>query len=481
MRARSFALALLFVVFLALLENPPRAPEVHAGASPLSSDWDGTSELVELLRGLGYDVYVVTDWARAYSYIKELDPENVLVIVISPEAPYTEREVRYVLSALAMARGSASMVVGDEGPYSDRLLRALGGVVTINHREVAANLEGEPFPVALLVTPSGGVYKLVLNYAATLRINDSANVSGVTLAGDVVAAYYRAKLADAGRSVEVYVVSDGSLFINHSLRLNSTAYDYRGFIQDLVTSLAPEAESTAILVEGSKYPTVIGLGSLDVSSLLSDPARLLTLIGVMLHPYVWFPQFADAARSLEAKLLWYVKLESALAIGVSLLLAVLVYKALSRALGLRAKYSGGLVSEAPDETLNPPYEVDIVVDTELRRRVSTGRVRFDKSDFMPLYALVDSTLRRTVGSGLRDGDAVDRIANLTGLDRRDVLRYVSKMNRLRAKVEGRKLLPIVLSWNRVVREMLEESNSILERLGTSLVEAKGVEYVVRRR
>lgn len=476
MRARSFALALLFVAFLALLENPPRVPEVHAGASPLSSDWDGTSELVELLRGLGYDVYVVTDWARAYSYVKELSPENVLVIVISPEAPYTEREVQYVLSVLAMARDSASMVVGDEGPYSNRLLRALGGVVAINHRKAATSPEGEPFPVALLVTPSGGVYKLVLNYAAALRINNGVNVSGVTLTGDVVAAHYRAKLADAGRSVEVYVVSDGSLFINHSLRLNSTAYDYRGFVQDLVTSLAPEAESTTILVEGSKYPTVVGLGSLDVSSLLSDPTRLLTLIGVMLHPYVWFPQFADAARSLEAKLLWYVKLESALAIGVSLLFAVLVYKALSRALGLRAKYSG-----APDETLNPPYEVDIVVDTELRRRVSTGRVRFNKSDFMPLYALVDSTLRKTVGSGLQEGDVVDRIANLTGLDRRSVLRYVSKMNRLRAKVERRKLLPIVLSWNGVVKEMLEESNSILERLGTSLVKARGVEYVVRRR
>jgi len=54
------------------------------------------------------------------------------------------------------------------------------------------------------------------------------------------------------------------------------------------------------------------------------------------------------------------------------------------------------------------------------------------------------------------------------------------MVKLKRKIDRKSFFPIVLSWNRKVRKLLETSEIILEKIGTSLMKGKGIEYVIRK-
>ena len=299
---------------------------------------------------------------------------------------------------------------------------------------------------------------------------------GLSDKGIIVATYY--VFSDStGRETEVYVISDGSLFINQVLRSNQTRYNYKEFVKDLVTSMAPNPRSTIVFIDASKYE-LKPLTELKYSpeTVVKDPKKLLALIGLLLHPYTWFPWFANLARSLESKALKLLASDEGLLALITIVASLLASGLLSRLIGVK----GEVISR--DEALTGTSEVDIVIDTELRRSIASGRrVKLGKRDFISLYKLVDEALRKTIGSGLDDKDVARKIANIANLDEHRVVKYVERMNKLKIKVERGALLPIVLSWNATLHKLIEESNRMLEKLGVSLIESRGVEYVIRRK
>ena len=253
--------SLIVIAFIALLETLPTLPGLATGASPLNSDWNGTSVYASELEKLGYHVVPVTSWSRVSleNYTK------ALVIIVSPEQPYTQKDLDFIIHIINEAE-HVSFIIADEGPYSNDILKILGNRVAIDHERTIYGPNNNPYPLVGLETPKGEIYQLFLDYASPIiPVNPlGINVRGY-IGGEYVAIYYR--LSD---KVEVYVVGDSSIFINRNMILSPQLkyLDYalalakdaivRGLETDLDTGLAYESEADTIMfatedrIEGCK-------------------------------------------------------------------------------------------------------------------------------------------------------------------------------------------------------------------------------------
>ncbi len=470
MRGRYFLIALAVIVFIAMLQYPPRVPSLASGASPANTGWDGTSDFLKLLQAMGYRVYVITDWCSAYRLSKSIN-KSVTVVIISPEEPYSRGEVDCLVTMIqdSLSRtGHASLLVADEGPYTNPILRLLGVDAEVVSRYLVKSVRGDPYPLARLKVPNDGTYELVLNYAAKLEYWGSAELGGTTLKGNVVAAY------EVKGGFKAYVISDGSVFINEVLRLNRSRYDYKGFIESLMSWLGKPSDYV-VMVEGAKYVSSLNkvLNEFKASLMTgADLSKLVALFIAMLHPMVWFPIFHNIALSADMKFRELLITNEVFRLASVGLAALLILYVLNRVLGVKESVS--------DEALTPVSEVDIIVDTPVRREVVAGKLRLGKEDVVALYDIVNEVLKKTLGKGLEDPEVVHALASITGLDEGFLRRYVSRLRRLNEKVREGKFLPIVISWNRTARKLISESDEVLKRLGTALSEEVGIERLIRR-
>lgn len=470
MRSRYFLIALAVIIFIAMLQYPPRLPSLMAGASPANNGWDGTSEFLKLLQDEGYKVYLITDWCNAFKLVKSIN-ESVIVVIISPEEPYSRGEVDCLLAVIhhsLYVRGSASILIADEGPYTNSILSLLGLQMKIISKSLATSVNGDPYPLAKLRVPGDGMYYLLLNYVAKLDYWGSAGLAGTTRKGDVVAAY----LVKGG--LKAYVISDGSVFINEVMRLNSSKYDYRGFAKSLMKWLGSPSKYV-VMIEGAKYvsPASKLLNEIKASLMAGvDIGKLLALFIALLHPMIWFPIFHNLALNADMRLRELILTNEVFRLASVGAAALLIIYVLKRVLGVR--YS------VTDESLKPVSEVDIIIDTPVRREVVTGKVKLGKEDLMALYDIVNEVLKKTLGKGLEDPEVIHALVATTGLEEEFIRKYVSRLRRLNEKVREGKFLPIVLFWNRTVRKLIEDSDEVLKRLGTALSEEVGIERLIRR-
>jgi len=471
MRGRYFLYAVIFIIFIALLEYPPRTPVVASGASPANTGWDGTSGLMSMLKSRGYRVYAVTDWCSVADSLNGLN-SPVIAVFISPEEPYSSGEVRCVSDVLRWSirkYGNASLLIADEGPYTDSILQALNVSVLVHYGVILKSVKGDPYPLALLKVPGGpnaGTYRLFLDYAAKLDVSDGAVVAGRTLRGDPVAAYV------VRRGFKAYVISDGSVFINEVFGLSNAQYNYSGFAAALFAWLGRPGRYVVLMESGKYVPPVNNLPNLIVRALESVGAGALSAVVTLLHPMVWFPLLHTIVLMVDNEL------RALLASSVFARLASLAVGTLATIFLMRMAVSFGKIEK--DKALPQVSEVQVMVDTPVRREIIGKKLKLGKNDFAALYELVDSVLKKSVGKGLRDPGITQVLSSISGIDVRRVEKYVRDMNRLYVKATRGGLRPLVLSWNRKVRSLIRESDDLLSRLGAALTRGEGVEKALRK-
>jgi hypothetical protein len=285
-KARIIALALLAVmVATSLVVEKEIAYRVPSGASPFNPGPEGTSDLVNVLRDLGYDVKVVTSWTDD---LVNLSPH--LIIIVSPEAPYAEKEVEIIKTLTS--RG-ASILIADEGTLSNKVLESLDIPVRITGLPVSFN--GSPTSTVKTVL-SGRELKVIYAYASSLQSLPTHDGSLTTIAssgGDIIAVIYEV------RGLRAAIISDGTVMTNALINpANPLNHNYV-FVVNLVRMLCPEG---VLLIDGSKYrlrpQPPVGLDSPIVSYL--DPlARILglaVLFVTLMYSSVSSPTLRDRMR-----------------------------------------------------------------------------------------------------------------------------------------------------------------------------------------
>ncbi len=470
MRARTaFTLALIVVGLAALLEAGPRYIKYYVGASPLNTDWDGTSHLLEVLEAMGYDgVYVVKAWGE----LPDSAPkgERALIIIISPEDYYGYSDVVGMVSLISSFR-EVTILVADEGLTSNYLLQYLGIPVRVSGAPLSLT---DPYPIVTLSTPSGLKYGLRLDHPSYLIMSEArgteVEIMGLDpLSKRIVAA--TGELSVEGLELKYYVISDGSIFLNQVIEINETDNVYVDFIVNLLEEIAPP-EETVVFIEASKYryatPTEI-LERTEVTD-LSLPA-LASIAAVLLHPSTWFPAFSNAVVGIEKSVVMPSLRTPFLFILAFLIFSTLLYYML--------KKSSGVELVIDDRTLPKVTETYVIFDTQVRANV-LREGKLGRKDFIDLYEVFREAVMKSVGIDISTGLGAGELSKLLNLSPEEVRRFLKELNKYYLKARGKRLLPIVLSWDRKTREFLRKIEWYLNKLGTSLEEGRGVEYVIRR-
>jgi fumarate reductase subunit D len=450
-------LTLLLIGFIAMIEYGPPAIPLVEGPSPFNSGALGTSKFVQLLVSEGYNVIPVTNWNKVSNLLNIQQCNEVLIIIISPELSYNNSELLSIKNIMNSCN-NVSFIIADEGLYGNQILSMLNSGTRIIASKRILEPTGDPYPYAELKTPSNHMYYLRLDKAAPLQVNDG-EIMGI--AENLPVSSYQ--IINKSR---IYVIGDGSIFLNQVLNLpENVSLPYKNFALQLVSDLTNK--QSIILVEASKYISTSNPQQLILSSglnILNNPELFLLLLSRILHPRFWAPSLFNIINS-------YIKnlISSPLTrILIALLLVFFSYWFISRYIG----------KSMHDLKLEDTSEVDVIVDTQIRRTLLGKKIKVSKNDFIALYEVMDQVIMKTVGVRISEPDAI-RMLITHGIEEKMAKKYVNDMNKLYMKITKRKFRPIVISWNKKITEMIKLSEKVLNTFGSTLIGEKGIEYKIR--
>ncbi len=456
----SIIAVLVLIALIALVAKGPPAIYLYTGPTPLNQAALGTSQLVILLRHeypLTIPVESLEDLAR---YARG---EHCLFIVVSPQVEISRSDAHAIVSYLRNCKHYA-LLIADESRYSNNLIEAFGahtlveGSIVLNasskspYPYAVFNLRGEVIEVRLDIASSLSTCPTLLGYVSNALILYPNKPP--TLSRRACIATYEKR-----GSGTIIVVGDGSLFLNQVLT-SSSGSKYRELILKLVSMLCNNDRACRIFVDAIHYKAISPIEVLRNPSIAKyvDPFSLVpALIAYVVHPATWLPP----ALELANRFVTFVFSNYATAALAALIAILISYAVAKRLLG-----------SGRDVRLMPQLEYGSVFSTELHDAIARGRYAFTKEDFVNLYSLVDEALRSVLGISLSDPQCVDILAKYIGSER--ARRFVSTMNSYLAKARGERFLPLVLSWNRVVKRMLRESEEVLNALGSSIAERRAV-------
>lgn len=276
--------------------------------------WDGASQLRSVAGDTGADATTVTN----VSEYETADPNRTVAVVLSPDRPYTDREVATLRQFVR--EGGTLLVAEDFGANGNPLLAGLGSSVRVDGRTLRdqqSYYRGAPLPVAPDVAShplTAGVDQLTLNYGTTLvpateGVQSVAATNATVLVNSSEFSYLdtdgdgeldaderlRPRPVAAVERVgagQVVVVSDPSAFINVMLDRPGN----RQFVRTLF------ATHDRVLLDyshtASQPPLAAVLLTLRKSSLITalTGAVLLGAVGVWTrYPNVW-ARIADAVE-----------------------------------------------------------------------------------------------------------------------------------------------------------------------------------------
>jgi len=246
----------------------------HSGASPINPSFKGTGLMVSYLKGEGYRVRIVYQ-----ADISELGMGGVLIIV-SPERNFTPNELSFAREAYSR---NYSLIIADEGPYSNTLLNYLRIPIEITTTPYFLR---NSYPKAR-VEISGKEFVLDLAYASGLKVSGNARPIG-WCDNEVVAATYK-----ASNEVKVIVLGDGSVFTNAALTPPNPFNPYVQFLNSIIKA-ADEGRPKELLILASPYPErpmsveemiTAGYSPIQVWAALINPFRAgLSIIQVLSRP-----------------------------------------------------------------------------------------------------------------------------------------------------------------------------------------------------
>lgn len=457
MITKSTTLALLLIGFIAMIEYGPPAIPLVQGPSPFNSGSLGTSKLAQILASEGYNVIPVTNWNKTANALKT-GCNTVLIIIVSPEIPYTTDDISSIKSIINSCN-SVSFIIGDEGPYTNLILSEIGsGTQIISSRRILEPA-GDPYPYATLKTPSGNAYYLRLDKAAPLDIKNGA-IMGIS-EGLPVASYQILNKS------KIYTLGDGSIFLNQVLNLPANVSSpYKNFILQLVNDLT--TPGSTVLIEASKYISTSNPQELALQSgldALNNPELFLLLLSRIIHPRFWAPLLFNAINAYLTNLLSIEPIK----VIIIIIMVFIGYRFISRNIG-KSVY---------DSKLEDTSEIDVIVDTQIRRSLLGKKIKLTKNDFIALYEVMDQVITKTVGVKMSEHDNMVKVLVANGIDEKVAKRYVNDMNKLYIKITKKKFRPIIFSWNRKISEMIKLSETVLNKFGSTLAGEKGIEYKIR--
>ncbi len=256
-------LVLVAALLLALTLEPNDTGLTYVGASPLNSEWDGTSALVSVLaNNLSMRVVVVLSWEDL-----TLPRGAGAVFLISPTKPLSSEEVKGICR---LVREGYVLVVADEGRYSNDVLKALNVPIRIEGNVLLVNRS--PTFVTSVNLRKANV-SVEFAYASPLRVWGGAKT--IAAVGNTsVAAVYKG-------SVTAYVFGDGTIFTNAALTPPSSLNPY----VRLLTLLKADMGNVSVAVIDAK-PYVLRPESL--SELLSSGQPVPKIVAAIINPYRYY-------------------------------------------------------------------------------------------------------------------------------------------------------------------------------------------------
>lgn len=494
-RIKLFLFILLIIGIVAALSMPAKVIELtvklyQGTASPYSIDYMGTSLFYNYLLKKNYSVVVADTWE---TLIGEASKGNSVIFIIAPDKPLTQEEAMQLY--ILLLTHNVSVVVADENITSNKFLELIG--VKIDGRLLfqlgysRGVVEATPYPDAQIafgalqcsdgacglcrVVLPERIINIRLNYASALLINKSCvpPFNKITIYGVVdnsfidyndngepdelgtvvlvlYKSYFMAELSsDTGQ--KVVVLSDSFPFTNQALttpRLNKTYYE---FINILLSNIAP-SNNTKIIIDNSHYnykPQNIGIPF--------HPAMLLLLLGFWL-------------KTIDSVITGFITGSKMITFLASLGIAVAIVMVLKWVLGLR--------EEAYLE-LRGVDEISVLAETPVRKSILEKKARAAKprEAIVNLWRIMDLASRRLFGEPMEaiatSKEKILAFARVLEVDERVLMKKINWMYRVYLKAQGRRRLPIILSWRRSLGKFIDYSEQILEKMGYTLTRKAG--------
>jgi hypothetical protein len=244
--ASFFAVSLTLILLTSLYDATAIPVPYAAGSSPINPGKFGTSRFVQILRELGMDVTYVSNW----STLDIAGVRGVVVVIVSPEIPYTDREARRIAELLRNSERGV-LLVADEDVNSNRILEEVGTAVRVSGRRLLDEY-GDLHPRAIFYV-GGRSIGVRLDKASEL-----VNCNGITVGYAESYTYPRVAMElksvaclEVVGGITVLALSDGTLLTNQVIVLG-------GSYADLATAVAREVSrhcgsGCVALVESGKY------------------------------------------------------------------------------------------------------------------------------------------------------------------------------------------------------------------------------------
>lgn len=275
-------LALAVVVFLAL--ETQREGLMHSGASPYNTRWDGLSNFVRHLSSFG-SVEIVDDWVNL-NIKNYMNYSCRIIFLISPEQSFSQTEINTITTLVKDE--SFNLVIMDEGPYSNDLMKTLGLPIWIDafkyvdvFRQRQRIAGAAPGFIEL-----DQVYYVLFSFVSPVNVGNTSNCKRVayTVEGGVVGA-----LCEIRKS-SVLVIGDGSIAINAVVPSPPAKNVYSDVIRGVVSLVCKGNRSFLSLVDASKY----SLRVLTFSELLEEGYSGIESLMLTLNPFRYlYPYLQD--------------------------------------------------------------------------------------------------------------------------------------------------------------------------------------------
>lgn len=458
----SIIIALAIIGVIGLAEKRPPSIYVFKGASPFNTGFIGTSYLVSLIRSRYPDTSIINSITKLPEIFSR--GETCVYVVISPEIEYTSKDIDIILNALKKCR-TTSILIADEYITSNKLLEVLNSSIRITGIPIInthADFPTPYVPAFIFIPEINRNYTLLLDIASNLSIVENGNSRAVGFVGSkVVAAYEHMKNING----IVFVLGDGSIFLNQALRSNITKY--RFFALDLIKYLCNNKPSCRIVIDGSRYAgkpiEEVFMKFQSNASIYTDTLFLGTsFIARILHPSTWLQSLIKLINSMFNS----IKQNYIVSLALVFILAILIYYFLKRE----------IQAIKEDNRLEEQKEIESYITGSIREAIVRGKIKLTKNDFITLFTIVNNVTKILYGMDLcSDGliNVVPRVENVN--------RYVMDMCKLYRKATKGGFTPVVISWNRTTFKMLRRSEEFLKLVGQSISAEKGVEYLFMSR
>ncbi|MCS7107095.1 MAG: hypothetical protein NZ902_03210 [Acidilobaceae archaeon] len=436
-----FTLILLLIIgFIGAIERGPLTLSVYVGAHPANEGPMGLSELYKMLRA-NFSVILVNSWKD----VKLEEKCRVLIVIVSPELPYTGEEAARIAEAVRACE-EVRLLVADETGNANPILAEFGSEVRIGTNAL------REYPLVAVDAPWGS-YVLLLDRPSPLFAHGNAEAIGIEIGVQDPQVY--AFLESRG-----LVWGDGSVFLNQVLRSENSIY--REFVRDTLSYLC---NNCTILLDATKAQAMNPLDffhgnvSPEVVPLVDPFSLLISLLSHIIHPSNWFFPLARLVNALVADLLVVSPLRELIIVATFIVLSLFI---------------SSRESSERDVPLREVTEVHWYGYSALKDKIMKGGSSLKKDDFVALYELLDYLLLSTAGVSLSSPEAASVLQN-RGMSSEKAKALVEFMNKYYRRATGKSLWPPVVFWNSTTRKAISLTEEALKVLGYSLMEARGIE------